>query len=84
MGIYPTDIPRCWLGNQPCIYPNDNLLVTDKSLKNSTDMATQKSNNPAIVAMQEMMQRRIEQEPEFALKMANPNKSMEGAINFYE
>ena len=32
--------------------------------------------------MQEMMQRRIEQEPEFALKMANPNKSMEGAINF--
>lgn len=45
-------------------------------------MATQKSNNPAIVAMQEMMQRRIEQEPEFALKMANPNKSMEGAINF--
>lgn len=45
-------------------------------------MATQKSSNPAIVAMQEMMQRRIEQEPEFALKMANPNKSMEGAINF--
>lgn len=45
-------------------------------------MATQKSNNPAIVAMQEMMQRRIEQEPEFALKMANPNKSMEGAINY--
>lgn len=45
-------------------------------------MATQKSNNPAIIAMQEMMQRRIEQEPEFALKMANPNKSMEGAINF--
>lgn len=45
-------------------------------------MATQKSNNPAIVAMQDMMQRRIEQEPEFALKMANPNKSMEGAINF--
>lgn len=45
-------------------------------------MATQKSSNPAIVAMQEMMQRRIEQEPQFALKMANPNKSMEGAINF--
>ena len=45
-------------------------------------MATQKSNNPAIIAMQEMMQRRIEQEPEFALKMANPSKSMEGAINF--
>lgn len=45
-------------------------------------MATQKSSNPAIVAMQEMMQRHIEQEPEFALKMANPNKSMEGAINF--
>ena len=45
-------------------------------------MATLKSNNAAIVAMQEMMQRRIEQEPEFALKMANPNKSMEGAINF--
>ena len=45
-------------------------------------MATKKSNNPAIVAMQEMMQKRIEQEPEFALKMANPNKSMEDAINF--
>ncbi len=47
-------------------------------------MATQKSNNPAIIAMQEMMQRHIEQEPEFALKMANPSKSMKGAINFYE
>ena len=45
-------------------------------------MATQKSNNPAIVAMQEMMQRRIEQEPEFALKMANPNKSMEAQSIF--
>lgn len=44
-------------------------------------MATQISNNPAITAMQEMMQRRIEAEPDFALKMAAPNKSLEKAIN---
>lgn len=45
-------------------------------------MDTQKSNSPAIIAMQKMMQRRIEKEPEFALKMANPNKSMEKAIAY--
>lgn len=28
-----TDIPRRRLGYQPCICPNDNPLVTDKSLK---------------------------------------------------
>ena len=33
VGVSPTDIPRRGLGNQPCICPIDNLLVTDKSLK---------------------------------------------------
>ena len=33
VGVSPTDIPRRRLGYQPCICPNDNLLVTDKSLK---------------------------------------------------
>ena len=40
-----------------------------------------KSNNAAIVAMQQMLQKRCIAEPTFAIKMANPNKSMEGAIN---
>ena len=47
-------------------------------------MATTKmqSSNPAIAAMQELMRKRVEAEPMLALKMANPSKSMEGAINF--
>ncbi len=44
-------------------------------------MATMKSNNAAIAAMQQMLQERCIAEPTFAIKMANPNKSMEGAIN---
>lgn len=44
-------------------------------------MATMKSNNTAIAAMQQMLQERCIAEPTFAIKMANPNKSMEGAIN---
>lgn len=44
-------------------------------------MATLKSNNAAIAAMQQMLQERCIAEPMFAIKMANPNKSMEGAIN---
>lgn len=45
-------------------------------------MATMKSNNAAIVAMQQMLQERCIAEPTFATKMANPSKSMEGAINY--
>ena len=41
-----------------------------------------KSSDPAIAAMQELMRKRVEAEPMLALKMANPSKSMEGAINF--
>lgn len=40
-----------------------------------------KSNNAAIAAMQKMLQERCIAEPTFAIKMANPNKSMAGAIN---
>ena len=43
---------------------------------------TMKSNNAAIAAMQQMLQERCIAEPTFAIKMANPNKSMEGAINY--
>lgn len=45
-------------------------------------MATMKSNNAAIAAMQQMLQERCIAEPTFAIKMANPNKSIEGAINY--
>ena len=45
-------------------------------------MATKNTNNPAITAMQEMMLARVEKEPEFALKMANPKKSMEDAVRY--
>ena len=44
-------------------------------------MATMKSNNAAIAAMQQMLQERCLAEPAFAIKMAQPNKSMEGAVN---
>ena len=47
-------------------------------------MATHKSNSAAIAAMQQMLQERCIAETTFAIKMANPNKSMEGAINYYE
>ena len=45
-------------------------------------MATLKSNNAAIAAMQQMLQERCIAEPSFAIKMANPLKSMEGAVNY--
>lgn len=45
-------------------------------------MATHKSNNAAIAAMQQMLQERCIAEPSFAIKMANPSKSMEGAVNY--
>ena len=45
-------------------------------------MATMKSNNAAIAAMQQMLQERCIAEPTFAIKMANPTKTMEGAINY--
>jgi len=41
-----------------------------------------KSNNSAIAGMQQMLQERCIAEPMFAIKMANPSKSMEGAINY--
>ena len=40
-----------------------------------------KSNNAAIAVMQQMLQERCIAEPAFAIKMAQPNKSMEGAVN---
>lgn len=43
---------------------------------------TMKSNNAAIAAMQQMLQERCIAEPMFAVKMANPLKSMEGAVNY--
>lgn len=45
-------------------------------------MAILKSNNAAIAAMQQMLQERCITEPMFAIKMANPLKSMEGAVNY--
>lgn len=41
-----------------------------------------KSNNAAIAAMQQMLQERCIAEPSFAIKMQNPSKSMEGAVNY--
>lgn len=41
-----------------------------------------KSNNAAIAVMQQMLQERCIAEPTFAIKMAQPNKSMEGAVNY--
>ena len=41
-----------------------------------------KSNNAAIAAMQQMLQERCLAEPSFAIKMASPTKSLEGAIDY--
>lgn len=43
---------------------------------------TMKSNDSAIRAMQEMLQQKCLEEPAFALKMASPSKSMEGAVAY--
>lgn len=45
-------------------------------------MATMKSNNAAIAAMQQMLQERILTEPALAIKLANPKKTLEGAVNY--
>ena len=45
-------------------------------------MATMKSNNAAIAAMQQMLQERIIAEPALAIKLANPKKPLECAINY--
>lgn len=45
-------------------------------------MATLKSNNAAIAAMQQMLQERILAEPALAIKLANPQKTLEGAVNY--
>ena len=45
-------------------------------------MATHKSNNAAIAAMQQMLQERCIAEPSFAIKMANPSKNMEEVVNY--
>ena len=45
-------------------------------------MATLKSNNAAIAVMQQMLQERILAEPALAIKLANPKKSLESAINY--
>lgn len=41
-----------------------------------------KSNDSAIAVMLQMLQERCIEEPCFAIKMANPSKSMEGAVNY--
>ena len=45
-------------------------------------MANLKSSTSAIEVMQQMLQERCIAEPMFAIKMANPSKSMEGAVNY--
>ena len=45
-------------------------------------MATLKSNNAAIAAMQQMLQERILAEPALAIKLANPKETLEGAVNY--
>ena len=45
-------------------------------------MATHKSNNAAIATMQQMLQERCIAEPSLAIKLANPKKTLEGAVNY--
>ena len=97
VGVHQTDIPRRGLGNLNRNRTNDNLLTINPlkittmattmnsngigdTLKNRNSVA--KSNDTAILAMQKMLQERCIAEPSFAIKMANPSKSMEGAVNY--
>lgn len=80
VGVHQTDIPRRGLGNHNRNRPNDNLLVNNSLI--ITTMATMKSNDSALAVMQQMLQERCIAEPSFAIKMANPSKSMEGAVNY--
>lgn len=45
-------------------------------------MATLKSNDAAIAAMQQMLQERILADPALAIKLANPKKTLEGAVYY--
>ena len=81
MGVHQTDIPRRGLGNLNRNRTNDNILVIN-SLKITTMATMMKSNDTALAVMQQMLQERCIAEPSFAIKMANPSKSMEGAVNY--
>ena len=80
VGVHQTDIPRRGLGNLNRNRPNDNLLVNNSLI--ITTMATMKSNDSVLAVMQQMLQERCIAEPSFAIKMANPSKSLEGAVNY--
>lgn len=43
---------------------------------------TFKSNDPAIKAMQELLRQRCEAEPQFAIRMASSDRTMEQAVNY--
>ena len=81
VGVHQTDIPRRGLGNLNRNCPNDNILAINP-LKFTTMATMMKSNDTAILAMQKMLQERCIAEPSFAIKMANPSKSMKGAVNY--
>ena len=81
VGVHQTDIPRRGLGNLNRNRTIDNLLVNN-SLKFTTMATMMKSNDTAILAMQKMLQERGSAESSFSIKMANPSKSMEGAVNY--
>lgn len=83
LGGYPTTMARHRMGAFPNIRTRFHSLVIN-TLKLNIMATTFKSNDSAILAIQQMLQTRCEQEPSFALKMMNPQKSMEGCINYYE
>lgn len=69
------------MGNLDTLRPRNHILVIN-TLKLNIMANTFKSNDSAIVAIQQMLQTRCEQEPSFAIKMMNSEKSMEGCINY--
>lgn len=82
LGDIETDNQRCRLDNINPHRGNDNILAIN-TLKKITTMATMmKSNDSALAVMMQMLQERCIAEPSFAIKMANPSKSVEGAVNY--
>ena len=81
VGVHQTDIPRRRLGNLNRNRTIDNILAINP-LKFTTMATMMKSNDSALAVMQQMLQERCIAEPSFAIKMANPSKSMEGAVNY--
>lgn len=79
MGVPPTDIPRHRLGNIYHQRTCDNLLDF-----NTLKHTTMKSSENFIEAIRQYLDSRAESDSLFAIRYADPSKSVEECCQFYE